>query len=226
MVVQGYSQEEREAVYRSIRERRDVRLGFTPQPLEDELLLRLLRAAHQAPSVGLMQPWQFVLVRDENVRRRVHDIFVEAKQQAGEIYAGEKAEKYQDLKLAAILEAPQSLCVVCDSRAARGHGLGRQSMPQTAAYSTVCAIQNLWLAARAEGVGVGWVSILHPDAVKEALGIPAELDLIAYLCIGYVDHFRSAPELEARGWEKRIPLEDVLHLDGFGRRSWQKAEAR
>lgn len=224
--MQRYSQDERAAVYRSIRERRDVRLGFVPQPLEDELLLRLLRAAHQAPSVGLMQPWQFVLVRDAEVRRRVHSIFAEAKLQAGAIYAGDKAEKYQDLKLAGILEAPQNLCVVCDSQAARGHGLGRQTMPETAAYSAVCAIQNLWLAARAEGVGIGWVSILHPEAVKEVLGIPAELDLIAYLCIGYVDHFRPVPELEERGWEKRILLEDVLHLDSFGQRSWQKVEAR
>jgi 5,6-dimethylbenzimidazole synthase len=226
MVEQGYSQDECAAVYRAIRERRDVRSGFMPQPLEDELLLRLLRAAHQAPSVGLMQPWQFVLVRDTDVRRRVHDIFAEAKQQAGTIYTGDKSEKYQDLKLAGILEAPQNLCVVCDSQAARGYGLGRQTMPETPAYSAVCAIQNLWLAARAEGVGVGWVSILHPEAVKEALGIPAGLDLIAYLCIGYVDHFRPAPELEERGWEKRIPLEDVLHLDSFGKRLWQKAEAR
>lgn len=225
MVTQGYSQDERAAIYRAIQERRDVRSGFMPQPLEDELLLRLLRAAHQAPSVGLMQPWQFVLVRDADIRRRVHHIFTEANQQAGAIYSDDRSAAYRDLKLAGILEAPQNLCVVCDSQAARGNGLGRQTMPEMPAYSAVCAIQNLWLAARAEGIGVGWVSILHPEAVKEALGIPSGLDLIAYLCIGYVDRFRPAPELEERGWEKRIPLEDTLHLDNFGRRAWQKAGA-
>jgi 5,6-dimethylbenzimidazole synthase len=211
----AYTLEERAAVYRSIAERRDVRRGFLPVPLPQELIDRLLAAAHSAPSVGLMQPTRFIVVRSRETRTRVHQAFVEANQQAARVYTGARLDAYSSLKLEGILEAPQNLCVVCEAQSTQGHGLGRQSMPETAIYSTVCAIQNLWLAARAEGVGVGWVSIVSPDALRSILDIPAEVTLVAYLCLGYVDGFGDAPELERQGWERRKALCDVVSYERY-----------
>lgn len=211
----AFAEAERDAIYRVISARRDVRLGFTAEPLPEILLRRLLGAAHCAPSVGLMQPSRFIVVRDPIVRQAVHASFHEANQRALARYTGERRTLYRSLKLEGILEAPQHLCVLSDAGSERGHQLGRQTMPETAVYSTVCAIQNLWLAARAEGVGVGWVSILDVDRLREILSIPAHIIPVAYLCIGFVDQFAAEPELERRGWEKRIPLEDVTSYDRF-----------
>ena len=210
-----FEMRERDAVYRAIATRRDVRRGFLEKPLPDELIHRLLSAAHSAPSVGLMQPSRFVVVRDYDVRRAVHEAFLQANKQAMETYTGERREQYASLKLEGILEAPQNLCVLSDPQSERGHQLGRHTMPETAIYSTVCAIQNLWLAARAEGVGVGWVSILDPDRLREILQIPKNVVPVAYLCLGYVDCFASEPELERFGWESRIPLEGVVSYDRY-----------
>jgi 5,6-dimethylbenzimidazole synthase len=137
------------------------------RPLPDDVLRRLLAAAHCAPSVGLMQPSRFIVIRDLAARSAVHNIFHEAKQEATATYEGELRDQYTSLKLEGILDAPQNLCVVCDVQNERGHKLGRHTMPETAAYSTVCAVQNLWLAARAEGIGVGWVSILDPQRLRD-----------------------------------------------------------
>jgi 5,6-dimethylbenzimidazole synthase len=211
----AFSDSEREAIYRVITARRDVRRGFLDLPLPADLLGRLLAAAHSAPSVGLMQPSRFIVIRDLAVRKAVHGIFMRANADAAASYEGQQREQYVDLKLEGILEAPQNLCIICDSQSERGHKLGRQTMPETALYSTVCAIQNLWLAARAEGVGVGWVSILDPQRLREVLGIPAHFVLVAYLCLGYVNRFASGPDLEHRGWEKRVPLEAVVSYDRY-----------
>jgi 5,6-dimethylbenzimidazole synthase len=212
---EGFCDRELEGVYRAIRERRDVRSGFLPEALADDVLLRVLGAAHNAPSVGLMQPWRFLVIRSLRVRGAVREIFSQAQQLAADSYTGERAELYRGLKLEGILEAPQNICIACDPLCERGHRLGRQSMPETAIYSAVCAVQNLWLAARAEGIGVGWVSILDPEALKVLLGIPANMVLVAYLCLGYVDGFQSTPELERAGWEQRVPLTDVIRLEHF-----------
>ena len=206
---------EREAVYRVIAERRDVRRGFLDTPLPDDLLGRLLAAAHSAPSVGLMQPSRFVVIRDYGIRKAVRQIFEEANVRALNSLNGEQAERYSGLKLEGILEAPQNLCVLCDRASERGHGLGRQTMPETAIYSTVCAIQNLWLAARSEGVGVGWVSILDPAKLRTLLNIPDHLTLVAYLCMGYVEGFASEPDLERFGWERRVDLKTVVSYDRY-----------
>ncbi len=144
--------QERDAVYRAIAARRDVRRGFLQDPLPDELLRRLLAAAHCAPSVGLMQPSRFLVIRELTVRQAVRTAFLEANAQAMATYTGERREQYANLKLEGILEAPQNLCILSDPQSERGHQLGRHSMPETAISSTVCAIQNLWLAARTEGV--------------------------------------------------------------------------
>jgi 5,6-dimethylbenzimidazole synthase len=211
----GFSDLERAAVYRVIEERRDVRRGFVDKPLPDKVLQRLLAAAHRAPSVGLMQPSRFIVIRDRVVRTAVHDVFVEANVEAAASYVGERREQYSDLKLEGILEAPQNLCVVCDIENRRGHNLGRHTMPETAAYSTVCAVQNLWLAARAEGVGVGWVSILDPVKLRAVLHIPEHVLPVAYLCLGYVEKFARMPELESYGWERRVPLATAICHDFY-----------
>jgi 5,6-dimethylbenzimidazole synthase len=210
-----FNEAEREAVYRVIAERRDVRRGFLDAPLPDDVMNRLLGAAHSAPSVGLMQPSRFIVVRDDSIRKAVHQVFSNANSQAADHYQGEQAERYSGLKLEGILEAPQNLCVLCDQASGRGHGLGRQTMPETAIYSTVCAIQNLWLAARSEGVGVGWVSILDPAKLRNLLGVPDRLTLVAYLCLGYVDGFAAEPDLERFGWEQRVGLETVVSYDRY-----------
>lgn len=209
----AFSDTERAAIYRAIDMRRDVRRGFVDRPLPDELLRRLLAAAHKAPSVGFMQPSRFIVIRDLAIRRAVHGIFEQSNSEASANYTGPQLEQYLALKLEGILEAPQNLCIVCDTGSARGHKLGRHSMPETAAYSTVCAVQNLWLAARAEGVGVGWVSILDPARLRAVLHIPDHILPVAYLCLGYVDHFAPQPELETYGWEKRLPLEAAISYD-------------
>jgi len=214
----GFDESERQAVYRAIRERRDVRHGFLSEPVPDELLYRLLEAAHNAPSVGLMQPWRFIVVRDLVVRQKVHQIFLDANEFARASYEGERKESYSGMKLEGILEAPQNLCIVCDSQSSQGHQLGRRTMPETAVYSAVCAIQNLWLAARAEGIGVGWVSILEPTLLREALMIPGHITPVAYLCLGYVNAFSMEPDLERAGWEKRTSLKSVLSFDQYNRK--------
>jgi 5,6-dimethylbenzimidazole synthase len=212
---QEFSAEERTGVYRAIYERRDVRSHFLPDPVPDDMLHRVLDAAHHAPSVGFMQPWDFIVIRDPTVRCAVHQNFECANRQAAQSYLGEQRELYDSLKLAGILEAPVNICVTCDPERSKGNGLGRQSDPSVALYSAVCAVQNLWLAARAESLGVGWVSILDMSRLKSTLRIPKELTVVAYLCIGYVSEFEAQPDLEARGWETRTPLGRVTHWDGW-----------
>ena len=216
---------ELQGVYRAIRERRDVRSGFLPEPLSEEVLDRLMDAAHRAPSVGLMQPWRFILIRALEIRKAVHDIFLRSNQAALDIYEGDRRKKYASLRLEGILEAPQNLCIVCNPECKRGHRLGRLSMPETALYSAVCAVQNLWLAARAEGIGVGWVSILDKKALHEVLHIPENIVPVAYLCLGYVDHFAAEPDLERAGWERRIPLDQVLAFERYDPR-WRAREEK
>jgi 5,6-dimethylbenzimidazole synthase len=211
----AFNEAERAAIYRVIAERRDVRRGFLNTPLPDDLIARLLGAAHSAPSVGLMQPSRYIVIRDAGIRKMVHEIFETANRQAVESYKGEQAERYSGLKLEGILEAPQNLCVLCDRENERGHGLGRQTMPETAVYSTVCAIQNFWLAARCEGVGVGWVSILDAEKLCHVLNIPEHLTLVAYLCFGYVEGFAAEPDLERLGWERRVDLKSVVSYDRY-----------
>lgn len=219
-----FREEERRGLYRAIYERRDVRSSFRPDEINANVLARLLNAAHHAPSVGLMQPWRFILIRNRNVRQTIHEIFDGARRAAAQIYTDDRRAMYDGLKLAGIIEAPVNLCVVCDEATTRGHGLGRQTMPETALYSAVCAVQNLWLAARAEGVGVGWVSILDVAELRRALGIPEGVVPIAYLCLGYVTEFGTQPELELRGWEQRARLANLIHFERYGATDEGRAE--
>jgi len=201
-------------LYTAIYTRRDVR-SFRTDPVPDSLLIRVLDAAHHAGSVGFMQPWNFVVVRSPDLKKRVFDSFARENARAAENYAGERRSLYDSLKLAGILEAPVNLAVTCD-RSRRGPAvLGRGTMPETDLYSTCCAIQNLWLAARAEGIGVGWVSILDPETVKKLLEIPPGIVLVAYLCLGYPVRFEDRPMLEQAGWESRTPLDEVIFAESW-----------
>jgi 5,6-dimethylbenzimidazole synthase len=214
--VSPFSDAEREGVYRAIYERRDVRSRFIAASLPDEVLARILDAAHHAPSVGLMQPWQFIVIADAGVRAEVCKAFDAANRRAAAAYTGERRDLYDRLKLESIVDSSVNVCVTCDPTIERGHGLGRQTMPETAMYSAVCAIQNAWLAARAEGVGVGWISILDVNAVRRILTIPAHVVIVGYLCLGYVSAFEAEPELASRGWEQRVPLAEALHFERYG----------
>src|SRR5216684_6721393 len=216
MKTQRFTDEERHGVYRAFDERRDIRSRFVPEPLPEDVLSRILDAAHHAPSVGLMQPWEFIVIADAGVRRDVREQFDAANRRAADAYVGERRDLYDRLKLEAIVESAVNICVTCDPTIVRGHGLGRQTMPETAMYSAVCAIQNCWLAARAEGVGAGWVSIVEAGALRRILAIPDHIVIVGYLCLGYVSGFDAEPELAVKGWEHRVPLADVVHFDQYG----------
>ncbi|HTH17252.1 MAG TPA: 5,6-dimethylbenzimidazole synthase [Magnetospirillum sp.] len=214
-----FSPTERDAVYRCIHTRRDVRGQFLPDPIPDEVLARILKAAHHAPSVGFMQPWDFIVVRDRGVKEKVKDAFEKAHAEAAMMFEGDRRETYSKLKLEGILESPVNICVTCDRRRTGPVVIGRTHLPEMDLFSAVCAVQNLWLAARAENVGVGWVSIAHRNELREALGISADIHPIAYLCLGYVSHFYAKPELEAAGWLPRMPLGQVTWFDQWQHRA-------
>lgn len=210
---EGFPDALKEGVYRAIHERRDVRAQFRPGALPEAVLARILRAAHHAPSVGFMQPWDFVVVRDAALRGKVREAFGRAHAAEAAALPAEKREAYLKLKLEGILESALNLCVTCDPERFGKTGLGRTAQPRMELYSAVCAVQNLWLAARAEGVGVGWVSIVDAGDLKRLLGVPERIEIIAYLCLGYVTHFPGKPDLEVAGWQARLPVENLVHLD-------------
>jgi 5,6-dimethylbenzimidazole synthase len=182
--------------------RRDVR-RFRRDPLPDETIERLIETACLAPSVGLSQPWRFVLVDDAARRRAVRELFAACNEAALADYADEAARRYAALKLAGLDDAPVQLAVFADRGTAQGHGLGRRTMPEMIEYSAVAAVHTLWLAARSEEIGVGWVSILEPERVGAILELPAAWRLIAYLCLGYPERDDATPALERAGWERR-----------------------
>lgn len=208
--------DERAGLYRTILTRRDTRGEFLPDPVPDDVLSRLLTAAHHAPSVGYMQPWSFVVVRSPEVRRRVHDAFAAAHAEAALMFPQDRQALYRSLKLEGIMEAPVNVCITCDRERAGPVVLGRTHIAEMDLYSTVCAVQNFWLAARAEGLGVGWVSIFDNAAVQRALAIPEAIVPVAYLCVGRVRGYHPRPELEGAGWRNRLPLEELVHADQWG----------
>jgi 5,6-dimethylbenzimidazole synthase len=182
--------------------RRDVR-SFHCGPIAQAVLDELLQTAALAPSVGLSQPWRFVRVRSDKARSAVRASFEQCNAQALAGYDGEAAALYARLKLAGLDDAPEQYAVFCDHGGPAGRGLGRQTMPQALDYSVVAAVHTLWLAARAHGVGLGWVSILDPEAVTSALDVPQSWRLIAYLCLGWPKADSLEPELQRLGWERR-----------------------
>lgn len=214
----SFSEEERRGLYRAIFERRDVRSQFLPDPIPSDVLGRLLEAAHHAPSVGFMQPWDFLVIDSIEVRRRVLDNFEQENARAASNYDGEQRSSYLALKLQGILDSPLNLCITCDRSRGGPTVLGRNTIVETDLFSTCLAVQNLWLAARAEGIGVGWVSILDQQRLARALELPESVYPLAYLCVGYVSEFLDQPELEARGWRSRLPLQQLVHHNGWHQR--------
>jgi 5,6-dimethylbenzimidazole synthase len=214
-MVDVFSPAERTTLYRVIESRRDVR-AFRSDPIATTTLARILGAAHHAPSVGLMQPWNFIVIRDAVTKSRVKALFEIQNELALANYAGVRADLYGSLKLEGLEEAPINLCVTCDRTRSGPHVLGRNTVVDTDLYSTCCAVQNLWLAARVEGVGVGWVSILDYEDLRPILGIPATVVPVAYLCIGYPREFLEEPELQRRGWATRLKLEQIVYQERWG----------
>ncbi len=204
-------------IYQVIFSRRDVR-RFLPDPIPEKVLQRILLAAHHAPSVGFMQPWNFLVIRNPKIKGKVKELFVRENARALKLFRGRRRQLYERLKLEGILEAPINLCITCNPRRFGPHVLGRNTIRRTDVYSTCCAVQNLWLAARAEGIGAGWVSILRNDRLKKILGIPPGIIPVAYLCLGYPEEFLPRPELEEVGWAGRIPMEPLIFRDRWGRR--------
>ncbi len=216
MTDHAFSPDERAAVYRAIFGRRDCR-HFRPDPVPDDVLGRLLLAAHHAPSVGFMQPWNFVVIRSPEVRARVKDAFDRSNAEAAARFDGDRADTYRSLKLEGIRDAPLNLLVTCDRSRHGPVVLGRTAtQPDMDLYSTVCAVENLWLAARAEGVGVGWVSIIDPADLRQILGLPGPVVPVAYLCLGLVEAFPPTPELQGLGWLDRIDLRPLVFEDQWG----------
>lgn len=212
----AFDDDERAAVYRAIETRRDVRDQFLPTPIDPAVLSRILGAAHAAPSVGFMQPWNFILIESLKQRQLVQQAFKAAQAEEGQQFEGARKQLYQNLKLEGITKAPLNICMTCDPNRNGKTGLGRTHNPQMSQYSVVCAVQNLWLAARAEGVGVGWVSIYHEQRMREILNVPAEIEIIAYLCVGYVDDLYDEPELQQKGWCKRLALDKLIMHEEWG----------
>ncbi len=211
-----FSDAERRGLYRAIHERRDVRSQFLPDQIPADVLTRLLEAAHHAPSVGFMQPWDFIVIESRSVRETVLAMFKQENQKAAERFEGERKEHYRSLKLQGIMESPLNLCITCNRSRGGPHVLGRNSIVDTDLFSTCLAVQNLWLAARVEGIGVGWVSILDQEQLSTALNLPEHVYPLAYLCLGYVSDFLDQPELEAKGWRSRLPLSELVHGDQWG----------
>jgi 5,6-dimethylbenzimidazole synthase len=212
-----FPEEERRGVYRAIYYRRDIR-HFRSDAIPDQALARIIWSAHHGPSVGFMQPWDFILVRDWSVRQQVKELFQRERQAAACFFDEPQRSHYLSLKLEGILEAPVNLCITCDPT--RGNVvLGRNSIPETDIYSTCCAVQNLWLAARCEGIGVGWVSILKLPQLRKILGIPLHIVPVAYLCLGYPVESLQRPLLETVGWRRRLPVEELVHFDNWAHTS-------
>jgi nicotinate-nucleotide--dimethylbenzimidazole phosphoribosyltransferase len=203
-----YDDPRREAVYDVIGERRDVR-RFRPDEVPDDVLRRVLTAAHQAPSVGLMQPWRMIVIRDMATRSEIRRLAQRERIRQADRF-DQRARLFLDQKIEGVVEAPLGICVCCDHGDAGAEVLGRGTIPDTDIYSTACAIQNLWLAARAEGLGVGWVSFYRPPDLRAVLGLPDRVEPIAYLCVGWPDEQPVRPTLEAVGWSRRLPLDAVV----------------
>jgi 5,6-dimethylbenzimidazole synthase len=203
-------------LYQAIHQRRDVRGQFTGEQIPADILRRVLAAAHAAPSVGLSQPWDFVLVEDAGTRSRFRDHVNRQRAEFASTLSGARAEVFDGIKIEGILESTLGVVVTYDPLRGSPAVLGRYSIADAGLYSVCLAIQNLWLAATTEGLGVGWVSFYRESFLGELLGIPAGVRPVAWLCVGPVSHLESMPDLERHGWRSRRPLESALHHGRWG----------
>ncbi|HKH88297.1 MAG TPA: 5,6-dimethylbenzimidazole synthase [Acidimicrobiales bacterium] len=205
-------------LYETIFRRRDVRGQFSAEPLADETLAKVLAAAHAAPSVGLTQPWDFVVVTDRATRERFKAHVLEERQEFADSLPDERAERFAGIKIEGILEAACGVVVTYDSSRGAPAVLGRHAIADAGLYSVCLAIENLWLAATAEGLGVGWVSFYREAWLSELLGIPDGIRPVAWLCLGPVSHLEDTPDLERAGWRSRLDVEAVCHRERWGSR--------
>ncbi|UGT57408.1 5,6-dimethylbenzimidazole synthase [Nocardia asteroides] len=204
------------SVYDAIRLRRDVRAEFTGEPVDDETLWRILDAAHRAPSVGNSQPWDFVVVRQADTLRRFAEHVADKRVEFRDALPAERAATFDPIKIEGIVESGTGVVVTHDDRRGGPQVLGRASVPETGVYSTVLAIQNLWLAATAERVGVGWVSFYDPDFLRTLVDLPTGIEPVAWLCVGPVREFQRVPDLERFGWRSGRALTEAVHRETFG----------
>ncbi|HEX2305066.1 MAG TPA: 5,6-dimethylbenzimidazole synthase [Nitrososphaeraceae archaeon] len=213
----SFTMTEKEGLYKAVFSRRDVRSHFIDKKIPDDVLVKILNAAHHAPSVGYSQPWDFILIKNKVTKLKVKHSFIHERERSISLLDNDldRQVKYIKLKLEGILESDINICVTYDPERFGPFILGRTSIPETGEYSVCCAIQNLWLTARAEGIGVGWVSILSIEDLRKILGMPNHVKPIAYLCLGYVDKFEDRPDLERVGWLKRTILSKVIHFEDW-----------
>jgi len=222
-----FSKEEKDGLYKAIFSRRDVRSHFTSKSIDEEILTRILKAAHHAPSVGFSQPWNFILIKDGDTKKKIKESFERERELSSDMVKEPRKSKYLSFKLEGILDSPVNLCVTYDPSKFGPFVIGRTSIPDTGIYSVCCAVQNLWLAARTEGIGVGWVSILSNDVLKNVLNLPNHVTPIAYLCLGYVEKFAEKPDLEEAGWLPRLNLKDVVYYEKWEQKQnsdWNKIQ--
>jgi 5,6-dimethylbenzimidazole synthase len=212
-VSEKFTQQEIDAVYRLIAQRRDIR-HFVPGDIDEAVLLRLFTAARQAPSVGLMQPWRFIRIRNPEVREAIYQMVDEERSNTA-VELGERGSEFLRLKVEGIRECGEVIVVaLMDQR--ESYVFGRRTLPEMDLASVACAIQNMWLASRAEGLGMGWVSLFDPDKLAQLLHIPAGGKPVAIICLGHVEKFYPKPMLELEGWDKQRSLEDLVFLDRWG----------
>lgn len=210
------TEEEKNGLYKAISNRRDIRT-FRKEPVPSEKLAMILAAAHHAPSVGFMQPWNFILVQDDALKQELADCADKERRALAIHYEGTGREStFLDLKIQGIKEAPVTICVTCDPTRGGDHVLGRNSIPETDIMSVSCAIQNMWLAAYAEDLAMGWVSFYKKSDVRRILDIPPHIDPVALLSIGYTDHYPDRPLLELHKWRDREALQDLIYRDRWG----------
>ncbi|ARM74863.1 5,6-dimethylbenzimidazole synthase [Acidianus manzaensis] len=203
-------------LYEAIKGRRDIRSYFRPDPIPDNVLAKILLAAHLGPSVGYSQPWNFIIIKDIEIKKKIKEEVEKQRERYRQLLDEERRKLFDTIKIEGIMESSVNIVVTCDPNRFGPHVLGRITMPETCQYSTVLAIENLWLAARAENIGVGWISFLDKNVVKNLLSIPDNIEFIAYLALGYVTSFPEKPELEERGWNKRLPLSSVIFENRWG----------
>ncbi|SFE36482.1 5,6-dimethylbenzimidazole synthase [Alteribacillus iranensis] len=210
-----FTDAEREAVYKAIYTRRDVR-SFLDKPLPDEAVFRILNAAHHAPSVGFMQPWNFILINHKDVKDKLAWAAEKERKALAIHYEGERETKFLELKVEGLKEAPLTICVTCDPTKGGSHVLGRNSIPETDMMSTACAIQNMWLASCAEGIAMGWVSFYKKNDIRDILDIPPHIDPTALISLGYTDTYPEKPILETVNWEQRQEMEPLIFHNTWG----------
>jgi 5,6-dimethylbenzimidazole synthase len=215
----GISQYDREVFYKILFSRRDVRSHFIKKDIPLTTILRIINAAHHAPSVGYSQPWNFIMIKDEYARKKIKESFLKEHEKAIKLLDNDKIKqtKYKSLKLEGILESNINICVTYDYTRFAPFIIGKTTIPETGIYSVCCAIQNLWLAARAEEIGMGWVSIISNKELKKILKIPKHIKPIAYLCLGYVSEFAIQPDLEKSKWLKRMDLDELIYVEKWGK---------